>query len=85
MEPFDPQAKTRHELMESRSRQFIALDWRAAKGHFAQPPLTSGSGTLSVSSVRSTPILVVERSTRCAGERGNHRHDEPNCLRSRAS
>lgn len=26
--------------MESRSGQFIALDARAAKGHFAQPPLT---------------------------------------------
>jgi hypothetical protein len=40
MEPFNPDATTRAELMASRSRQFIALDARAAKGHLATPPLT---------------------------------------------
>lgn len=40
MQPFDPEAKTRRELMDSRSAPFIALDARAAKGHLATPPLT---------------------------------------------
>lgn len=40
MQPFDPEAKTREDLMASRSRQFIALDVRAAKGHLSTPPLT---------------------------------------------
>jgi hypothetical protein len=30
--PFDPEATTHRELMESRSSQFIKLDQRAAKG-----------------------------------------------------
>ena len=40
MQPFNPEAKTRAELMESRSRQFIALDARATKGQLANPLLT---------------------------------------------
>lgn len=40
MEQFNPESRTRQELMESRSRHFIAIDARAAKGHFAQPRLT---------------------------------------------
>lgn len=40
MQPFDPEAKSREDLMASRSRQFIALDARAAKGHLSTPPLT---------------------------------------------
>ncbi len=39
-QPFDPNAKTRQELIDSRSQQFIAIDARAAKGHYATPPVT---------------------------------------------
>ena len=40
-QPFNPNATTRQELMDSRSSQFIAIDSRAAKGQLAEPPLTS--------------------------------------------
>jgi len=40
MKPYNAEATTRAELMESRSRQFIAIDVRAAKGQLATPPLT---------------------------------------------
>ena len=47
MQPFNPEATTRAELMESRSPQFIAIDSRAAKGHYATPPVTREEHALS--------------------------------------
>lgn len=40
MEPFNVEAKTRNELMASRSHQFIAIHIRAAKGQLAEPTLS---------------------------------------------
>lgn len=40
VQPFNPDAESRRELMESRSRAFINVEIRAAKGDLADPPLT---------------------------------------------